>query len=644
MRHSQPQRTISSQLDDFPAWYADVLAGGQLVDAAPVRGCSVLRPGGMSMWEGIQRSLDARIKATGASNVYLPLLIPQSFFEKEAAHVHGFATECAVVTHHRLKATSDGGMQPDPAARLQEPLVIRPTSETLMWNSFGRWIHSHADLPLAVNQWANVLRWEMHTRPFLRTSEFLWQEGHTAHAHEAEARRTAACMAAVYSDFADGELALAVVPGAKPEGERFAGAEETFTIEGMMRNGWALQCGTSHFLGTNFSRAFGVQYADEGGAPQWVWSTSWGVSTRMIGAVIMSHSDEVGLVMPPPLARHQAVILAIAPSAAKAKKTGVTQEDVLAAAAAVQAAAAGDIATISDGGTAACPIAAAAAAGHALHEGLSPRMRARSTLDARVGTPPGPRFFEWERKGVPLRITVGAGEVASSTLSAKLRAGGRTMSVAVPGGLRPGTQLDAAVQSLLAETVCAPQHSAHLYDAAFSRRRARTYACSSLEEVEAHLRALGVHPEQDDTPEASAASTPKWGGEHAIAGVPSELSSSIAGHRGVPALEGDGVAAVAPLGWYLVPWADCAASEKALQARTRLTVRCFPAAMNSTSPLRRRQLWERPAQLGGGALLPPLSVEDLQAADAELEQTLLAQPCIMSGGKATHVALLGRSY
>lgn len=598
------------------------------------------------MWEGIQRSLDARIKATGASNVYLPLLIPQSFFEKEAAHVQGFATECAVVTHHRLRATPEGGMQPDPSARLQEPLVIRPTSETLMWNSFGRWIHSHADLPLAVNQWANVLRWEMHTRPFLRTAEFLWQEGHTAHASEAEARGMAATMAAVYTDFADGELALAVVPGAKPEGERFAGAADTFTIEGMMQNGWALQCGTSHFLGTNFSKAFGVQFADAAGGKQWVWSTSWGVSTRMIGAVIMSHSDEVGLVVPPPLAHQQAVVMGIAPSAAKTKKSGVTTPQVLEATAAVQAAIAGSSRYSSQ--TPSCSVAAAAAAGRLLHQGSFPRVTARCALDDRVGIPPGPRFFEWERKGVPLRITVGAGEVTSGTLAAKLRAGGRTVSVPVPGGLKPGPELDQAVQTLLVDTICRPEHSGGLFDAAFMRRRARTYACKTLLEVEAHLRALGVHPEQEGSEASSAASTPKWGGEHAIAGVPSTAHGSIAGHMGVPQLlPGAGAppeAAVAPLGWYLVPWADCADSEKELQRRTRLTVRCFPAALNAASSLRRESLWQRPAQLGGGDLLHGTSASALQEEDAALEQQLLQGPCAMTGRKATHVALIARAY
>ncbi len=608
----------------------------------------MLRPGGMSMWEGIQRSLDARIRATGATNVYLPLLIPQSFFSKEAAHVQGFATECAVVTHHRLKAGSDGSMQPDPEARLQEPLVIRPTSETIMWNSFGRWIHSHADLPLQVNQWANVLRWEMHTRPFLRTSEFLWQEGHTAHATEAEARAKAVAMAAVYADFADGELGLAVVPGAKPEGERFAGALDTFTIEGMMQNGWALQCGTSHFLGTNFSKAFDVRFADEGGVSRPVWSTSWGVSTRMIGAVIMTHSDEVGLVVPPPLALHQVAVLAIAPSAAKAKKMGVTQQDVQRAAAAVHAAVCGTTPLEDAAHDASCPVAAAAAAGSALHrpgqEAGGPT--ARCTLDDRMGTPPGPRFFEWERKGVPLRITVGAGEVASGTLSAKCRASGDTISVPVPGGLQPGPQLLAAVQQLLRDTVVHPAHSSALFDAALERRRRRTYACSSLGQVEGHLKALGVHPEQEGTPQGTTASTPRWGGEHAISGVPCTMQSSIAGHDGVPSgVEGGGASdGAAPLGWYLVPWADSAEHEDMLKQRTRLTVRCFPAACNSTSPLRRPQLWQRAAQLGGGSLLPGLTPAETQATDEALEQKLMQQPCIISGKPATHLALIGRAY
>ncbi|MCB9746019.1 MAG: proline--tRNA ligase, partial [Alphaproteobacteria bacterium] len=305
---------ITTREDDYSQWYLDVIREAQLADYSPVKGCMVLRPHGFGVWDAIREDLDRRFKETGHVNAYFPLFIPQSFLSKEAQHVEGFAKECAVITHHRLRAVERDGrteVEPDPAAKLDEPLIVRPTSETIIWHMYGRWIDSWRDLPLLINQWANVVRWEMKTRPFLRTAEFLWQEGHTAHATKAEAEEEALRMLGVYTDFARETLAVPVVPGVKTATERFAGAEDTYTIEAMMQNGWALQAGTSHFLGQNFARAFDVTFQNEEGERELVWATSWGVSTRLVGAVIMTHSDDTGLVLPPKVAPIQVVIVPI---------------------------------------------------------------------------------------------------------------------------------------------------------------------------------------------------------------------------------------------------------------------------------------------------------------------------------------------
>ena len=294
---------------DFAAWYQAVIAEGDLAEESGVRGCMVIRPWGYGIWERIQRMLDDRIKATGHENCYFPLFIPLSYFEKEAAHVDGFAKEMAVVTHHRLIADGKGGLVPDPEARLEEPLVVRPTSETVIGAAFARWVQSWRDLPVLINQWANVVRWEMRTRMFLRTSEFLWQEGHTAHASAAEAREETLRMLEVYREFAENCLALPVVAGEKPENERFPGAVETWSIEAMMQDGKALQAGTSHFLGTNFATAQNIRFQNAEGQLELANTTSWGVSTRMIGGVIMVHGDDDGLRCPPRIAPWQVVIV-----------------------------------------------------------------------------------------------------------------------------------------------------------------------------------------------------------------------------------------------------------------------------------------------------------------------------------------------
>ena len=311
-KETQFVEQIADINEDFPKWYTDVVMKTKLVDYGPVKGTMVIRPYGYAIWENIQKEMNARFQTRGVENAYFPLLIPKSYLSREADHVEGFAKECAVVTHYRLKNSSDGkGVVVDPAAKLEEEMIIRPTSETIIWSTYKNWIQSYRDLPILCNQWANVLRWEMRTRLFLRTAEFLWQEGHTAHATREEAEKEANTMLHVYNEFANKYMAVPVVMGVKSANERFAGALDTYTIEGLMQDGKALQCGTSHFLGQNFAKAFDVQFINKENKPEYVWATSWGVSTRLMGALIMTHSDDNGLVLPPALAPIQVVIVPI---------------------------------------------------------------------------------------------------------------------------------------------------------------------------------------------------------------------------------------------------------------------------------------------------------------------------------------------
>ena len=305
-------KEITSRAENYSQWYNDLVVKAGLADNSAVRGCMVIKPYGYAIWENIRDTLDKMFKNTGHQNAYFPLFIPKSFFSKEASHVEGFAKECAVVTHYRLKNDPNGkGIVVDEDAKLEEELIVRPTSETIIWNTYKGWIQSYRDLPILVNQWANVVRWEMRTRLFLRTTEFLWQEGHTAHATREEAEAEAKKMQGVYADFAENYMAMPVIKGCKTESERFAGALDTYTIEAMMQDGKALQAGTSHFLGQNFGKAFDVTFLDKEGKIDYAWATSWGVSTRLIGALIMAHSDDNGLVLPPRLAPIQVVIVPI---------------------------------------------------------------------------------------------------------------------------------------------------------------------------------------------------------------------------------------------------------------------------------------------------------------------------------------------
>ena len=436
-------QAITPRSKDYAEWYQDVIAAADLIDASPVRGCMVIKPAGYAVWEHIRDDLDRRFKATGHVNAYFPLFIPQSFLSKEAEHVEGFAKECAVVTHHRLRAAAGGGVEPDPAAKLEEPLIVRPTSETIIWHMYGRWIKSYRDLPLLINQWANVVRWEMRTRPFLRTAEFLWQEGHTAHATRAEAIAEAEQMLEVYRSFAEETLAIPVVTGRKSASERFAGADDTYTIEAMMQNGWALQAGTSHFLGQNFARAFDVTFQAADGTLEHVWATSWGVSTRLIGATIMAHSDDTGLVLPPAVAPTQVVIVPI--WRGDAEKDGV--------------------------------LAFAAEVERALRAG-----GVRVTTDTRDTLKPGAKYFEWERKGVPFRMEIGPRDVASRAVFLAQRTGGPKESLPV-GDL--GAPFVAAVQSRLAAFQSA------LLERARAFRVANTHRVATYSDMRAALESNG---------------------------------------------------------------------------------------------------------------------------------------------------------
>lgn len=368
---------ITSKNDDYSQWYNDIVIKADLAEHSSVKGCMVIKPYGYSIWEKMQAVLDQKFKETGHSNAYFPLFIPKSYFSKEAAHVEGFATECAVVTHYRLKNDGNGNIIVDEDAKLEEELIVRPTSETIIWNTYRGWIQSYRDLPLLINQWANVVRWEMRTRLFLRTTEFLWQEGHTAHATAKEAVEETERMLDVYADFAENFMAVPVVKGFKTPTERFAGALETYCIEALMQDGKALQAGTSHFLGQNFAKAFDVKFTNKEGKLDHVWATSWGVSTRLIGALIMAHSDDSGLVLPPKLAPIQVVIVPIYKGDEElAKISGFVNE-------------------------------------------LLPKLRALGIsvkYDDRDSQRPGFKFAEYELKGVPVRLAIGGRDMENGTV------------------------------------------------------------------------------------------------------------------------------------------------------------------------------------------------------------------------------------
>jgi len=433
-----PDKKITTRQEDYNQWYLDIIDAADLAEHSPVKGCMVIKPYGYAIWEMMQKVLDAKFKARDVENAYFPLFVPKSFLEKEEGHAEGFAKECAIVTHYRLKSDpkNPGKLMVDPEAKLDEELVVRPTSETIMYATFRNWIHSYRDLPLLINQWANVVRWEMRTRLFLRTTEFLWQEGHTVHSTGEEADAFARTMLGEYVSFAQDHLAIPVVPGQKSESEKFAGAHTTYCVEAMMQDGKALQFGTSHFLGQNFAKAFDVKFTDDKNEAQFGWQTSWGVSTRMIGGLIMTHSDDKGLVLPPMIAPIQVVVI---PLWFKPEQ----KDEVLGAA-----------------------------------EELAEKLAAagiRVKTDKRE-LRPGEKIFSWEKKGVPVRIELGPKDLAAGTGVVARRDGGEKANVALG-------DMAAQIPELLVEIQKA------LFDKANAMRETRTVVANSWAEFTAAIEA-----------------------------------------------------------------------------------------------------------------------------------------------------------
>jgi len=436
---------------DYSQWYLDLVIKADLAENSAVRGCMVIKPYGYAIWEKIQRQLDDMFKETGHVNAYFPLFIPKSFLSKEADHVEGFAKECAVVTHYRLKNDPEGkGVIVDPEAKLEEELIVRPTSETIIWNTYRNWIQSYRDLPILVNQWANVVRWEMRTRLFLRTAEFLWQEGHTAHATREEAEAETVQMLNVYAQFAEEHMAMPVIKGVKSASERFAGAVETYTIEAMMQDGKALQSGTSHFLGQNFAKAFEVKFADKEGKMDYVWATSWGLSTRMIGALIMAHSDDNGLVLPPKLAPFQVVIVPIYKGEEQLAKIN---EKV---------------------------------------EGLVKSLKSLGVsvkYDNAENKKPGWKFSEYELKGVPVRLAIGARDMENNTVEVARRDTLTKETISFDG-------LDMHIKNLLDDI------QTNIYKKAFDFRTSRIIAVDTYEEFKEKIEdGYFILAHWDGTPE-----------------------------------------------------------------------------------------------------------------------------------------------
>lgn len=444
-------KDLTSRQENYSQWYNDLVTKADLAENSAVRGCMVIKPYGYAIWEFMRDALDKMFKETGHVNAYFPLFIPKSFFSKEASHVEGFAKECAVVTHYRLKNNPNGsGVVVDPEARLEEELIVRPTSETIIWDTYRNWIKSYRDLPILVNQWANVVRWEMRTRLFLRTAEFLWQEGHTAHATREEAMDEARKMLDVYAEFAEKYMALPVIRGIKSANERFAGAEETFCIEAMMQDGKALQAGTSHFLAQNFARAFDVKFLNKENKLEYVWATSWGVSTRLMGALIMSHSDDNGLVLPPKIAPIEVVIVPI-------YKTDEQRESVLEYCANIK------------------------------NRLESRRMRVK--FDDRDTQKPGFKFAEWELKGVPVRIAAGPRDVENNSVEIARRDTLEKTSIAIDN-------IEDYITNLLEEI------QNNIFQKALDFRKSRTVKADTWEEFKEQIEnSMFVYAHWDGTPE-----------------------------------------------------------------------------------------------------------------------------------------------
>ncbi len=433
-------KNLTKRSEDYSKWYNELVVKADLAENSGVRGCMVIKPYGFAIWEKMQAGLDKMFKETGHENAYFPLFIPKSYLSKEASHVEGFAKECAVVTHYRLKNAEDGsGIVVDEKAKLEEELIVRPTSETIIWDTYRRWIQSYRDLPLLINQWANVVRWEMRTRLFLRTAEFLWQEGHTAHATEKEAIEEAEQMMNVYAEFAEEHMAVPVIKGVKTESERFAGAVETYCIEALMQDGKALQAGTSHFLGQNFAKAFDVKFANKEGTKDFVWATSWGVSTRLMGALVMTHSDDNGLVLPPKLAPIQVVIVPI--------YKGLEQLDVI-------------IEKVN-------PLVKELRA-----KGISVKFDKRDTHK------PGFKFNEYELKGVPVRLAIGKRDLENGTFEVARRDTLEKETV-------PADEVVAKIEFLMEDI------QKNIYQKAFDYRKEHVTAVDSYDEFKKVLEEKG---------------------------------------------------------------------------------------------------------------------------------------------------------
>ncbi|CDE62232.1 MAG: proline--tRNA ligase [Parabacteroides sp.] len=444
-------KELTPRSENYSQWYQDLVIKADLAENSAVRGCMVIKPYGYAIWEKMQRILDDKFKETGHVNAYFPLLIPKSFLSKEAEHVEGFAKECAVVTHYRLKTNHDGtGVVVDPEAKLEEELIIRPTSETIIWNTYRNWIQSYRDLPILCNQWANVMRWEMRTRLFLRTAEFLWQEGHTAHATREEAEIEAKKMQGVYADFAENYMAMPVIRGVKSESERFAGALDTYTIEAMMQDGKALQAGTSHFLGQNFGKAFDVTFVDKEGKTDYAWATSWGVSTRLIGALIMSHSDDNGLVLPPHLAPIQVVIIPIYRSEEQLNQIRQKVDGIVA---------------------------------NLKKLGISVK------FDDADNRKPGWKFANYELKGVPVRLAMGGRDLENNTIEVMRRDTLEKETISCDG-------IETYVQNLLEEI------QKNIFQKALKRREERTITVDSYDEFKEKIeQGYFIMAHWDGTPE-----------------------------------------------------------------------------------------------------------------------------------------------
>jgi prolyl-tRNA synthetase len=444
---------ITPRSEDYAQWYVDVVRAAKLADYSPVRGAMIMPPNGYELWERMRDALDGMFKATGHRNAYFPLFIPQSFLAREAEHVEGFAKECAVVTHSRLKVNDAGELEVDPESKLDEPLIVRPTSETIIWDTYSKWIQSWRDLPILINQWANVVRWEMRTRLFLRTSEFLWQEGHTAHATEAEAREETERMLGVYATFAEEWMAIPVLRGAKTPSERFAGAIDTLCIEALMQDGKALQAGTSHFLGQNFAKAFNCTFQNQNNEQEYVWATSWGVSTRLIGALVMIHGDDRGLVLPPRLAPMQVAVVPI----------WRTEDERVAVVEASEM-----------------------LAGELREAGV------RVHVDAREQYRPGWKFTEYEVQGVPLRIAIGPRDLQNDVVELARRHSSEKSSVPRAGLAQAvAAELDAAQRAL--------------YQRALTLREENTHVVDSYDDFKAALDSGGLvlaHWDRDEATEA----------------------------------------------------------------------------------------------------------------------------------------------